>query len=162
MPRIVTTLHDPAVLAATCRRLGLPAPAEQARDLGAEEVFGWVVHLPGLRSPVAWDALTGLVAYPPLDNAFARYACLMRFVYRCYDIQAAFRIDFPAWLGTRTERTGPASPPTPPTARPWPQHPPWLSSPPFPFGTRGDVHVLTPRVVESCAPHPDRSPQPFG
>jgi hypothetical protein len=104
MPRIVTTLHDPAVLAATCRRLGLAAPAEQALVLGAEEVFGWVVHVPGLRFPAAWDTLTGLVAYHPLDNAFGRYACLMRFVYRCYDIQAAFRIDFPAWLGTRPER----------------------------------------------------------
>jgi hypothetical protein len=88
MPRAVTTLHDPAALAAACRRLGLAPPAERAARVGGEEVFGWVVRLPGLRSSVVCDTLTGLVAYHPADNAHGRYAHLMRFLRACYDAQA--------------------------------------------------------------------------
>jgi hypothetical protein len=62
MPRIVTTVHDPVALAATCRRFGLSPPAEHSAQLDAE-VFGWVVRLPGLRFPLVCDTLTGLIAY---------------------------------------------------------------------------------------------------
>jgi hypothetical protein len=91
MPRIVTTVHDPVALATTCRRLGLARPVEQAVQLDAEEVFGWVVRLPGLRYPVVCDTLTGLVAYHPLDNAHHRYLQIMRFIHRYYDVQAGLR-----------------------------------------------------------------------
>jgi hypothetical protein len=96
MPRVVTTLHDPAALAAACRRLGLIPPAERAARLGGEEVFGWVVRLPGLRFPVVCDTLTGLVTYHAADNTHARYAHLMRFVRHCYDAQAERRQGNPA------------------------------------------------------------------
>jgi len=46
MPRIVTTVHDPVALAATCERLALPPPVKATFKLGAKEVFGWVVRLP--------------------------------------------------------------------------------------------------------------------
>jgi hypothetical protein len=91
MPRVVTTVHDPAALAATCARLGLPPPVERAVRLDAEEVFGWVVRLGGLWHPVVCDTLTGLIAYHPQDNAFDRYAHLMRFVERYYDLRPRLR-----------------------------------------------------------------------
>jgi hypothetical protein len=91
MPRIVTTLHDPVALATTCRRLGLDLPAERAVNLGAEEVFGWVVCLAGVRFPIVCDTLTGLVAYHPRDGVQQRYGHIMRFLYRCYDVQAEWR-----------------------------------------------------------------------
>jgi hypothetical protein len=91
MPRVITTVHNPAALAATCRALGLDPPVERAVRLDADEVFGWVVPLRGLRFPIVCDTLTGLIAYHPLDNAFARYAHLMRFILRVYDFQARLR-----------------------------------------------------------------------
>ncbi len=91
MPRIVTTLHDPAALSTTCRRLDLSPPVERTITLGAEEVFGWVVRLVGVRYPVVCDTLTGLVAYHRLDGAHHRYAAVMRFLLRSYDIQAELR-----------------------------------------------------------------------
>jgi hypothetical protein len=63
-------------------------------------VFGWVVRLPGLRHPVACDTLTGLVAYHPADNAHDRFAHLIQFVHRCYDVQAELSRG-------RAERTAP-------------------------------------------------------
>ena len=47
MPAIITTIHAPIALAATCRRLNLPAPAEGCVHLEAQEAFGWIVRLPG-------------------------------------------------------------------------------------------------------------------
>ena len=91
MPRIVTTVYDPVTLAATCRRLGLPPPEEGCVRLDAEEVFGRVVRLTGLHGPLVFDTLTGLVAYHPRDNAFARYGRIVRFVLRYYDVRAALR-----------------------------------------------------------------------
>jgi hypothetical protein len=91
MPRVVTTVHDPAALAATCARLGLPPPVERAVRLDAEEVLGWVVRLSGLRHPVVCDTLTGLIAYHPHDNAHSRYARLMAFVERYYDLRPRLR-----------------------------------------------------------------------
>ena len=91
MPRIVTTVHDPVALAATCRRLGLPPPEEGCVQVDAEEVSGWVVRLTGLHAPLVFKTLTGLVAYHPRDNAFGPYHRVARFIYRYYDIRAALR-----------------------------------------------------------------------
>lgn len=91
MPRIVTTVHDPVALAATCRRLGLPPPEEGRVRLDAEEVFGRVVRLTGLHGPLVFDTLIGLVAYHPRDNAFVPYARILKVVFRYYDVRAALR-----------------------------------------------------------------------
>jgi hypothetical protein len=91
MPYVVTTLHDPHAVAAACRAQGLAAPREGTVRHAGLEAFGWVVRLPGLRWPVAFDTLRGLVAYHPHDNAFFPYARLMHFVHRCYDSQARLR-----------------------------------------------------------------------
>ena len=87
---VVTSIHDPAALAATCARLGLPPPERGSAHLGGRELCGWVVRLPGLR-PFVCDTLTGLLAYHPLDNAHRRYARLMCFVQRFYDVRARLR-----------------------------------------------------------------------
>lgn len=84
MPYIVTSVHDPLALAATCRRFNLAPPAQGCIQLNDQEVTGWVVRLPGVRFPIVCNTLTGLIAYHPIDNAFGRYARLMKFVQRYY------------------------------------------------------------------------------
>lgn len=91
MPCIITSVHDPAALAATCRRLGLDPPEEGCVQLGPVEASGWFVRLSGLHAPLAFDTLTGLVAYHPRDNGFAPYGRIMRFILRYYDVRAALR-----------------------------------------------------------------------
>lgn len=81
MPRLVTTVHDPIALAATCEGQGLAPPVETTVQIDGEEVFGWVIHLPGLRLPVVCDTLTGLVTYHRLDSFRPRYAHLLRFLH---------------------------------------------------------------------------------
>jgi hypothetical protein len=92
---VVTSIHDPAALAATCKRLGLPPPERGSGRLGDREVSGWVVHLFGLR-PVVCDTLSGLILYHPLDNAHGRYARLMHFVQSYYSVRARLRKSAPA------------------------------------------------------------------
>src|SRR3984885_15334741 len=91
MPYIVTTVHDPVALAATCRRLGLQTPKESCVHLDGIEAFGLVVCLPDVNAPIVVNTLTGLVAYHPRDNAFLPYARIMRFILRYYDIRAELR-----------------------------------------------------------------------
>ncbi len=93
MPYIITSVHDPVALAATCRRLGLPRPERGSVHLDDREPFGWVVRLPGVRFPIVCDTLTGLVAYHPADNAFDRYARIVRYIFRYYDVAAQLRRD---------------------------------------------------------------------
>ena len=91
MPCIVTFIHNPVALAATCRRLNLPAPEAGSAHPDGREVCGWVVRVPGVRCPIICDTLTGLVAYHPVDNAFGPYARIMKFILRFYDVQAQLR-----------------------------------------------------------------------
>ena len=88
---IVTSVHDPAALAATCRRLGLSPPEQGRFPLGGRETPGWAVRLPGLRGPVVFDTLTGLAAYDPRDNGFTPYHRIASFIYRYYDVRADLR-----------------------------------------------------------------------
>jgi hypothetical protein len=93
MPCIVTTVHDPVALAATCQCFGLRRPEQGCLHLADREASGWVVRLPGLHASLVFDTLTGLVAYHPRDNAFAPYGRIMRFIYRYYDVRAKLRRD---------------------------------------------------------------------
>jgi hypothetical protein len=92
MPLVVTALHDPIALAATCRRLGLDSPAYREVRLGGHTASGWAVHLPGLHAPIVCDTLRGLVAYHPRDNTHDRYARLMRFIRMFYNVRAERRL----------------------------------------------------------------------
>ncbi len=100
MPRVVTTLHEPAALALTCRRMHLAPPTEGSARHEGEEVFGWVVRLPGVSCPVVCDTITGLVAYHPRDGAHEPFAQIMRWVLRCYEAQFD-------WRRARERRTPP-------------------------------------------------------
>lgn len=91
MPCILSSVHDPVALAATCRRLNLPAPEEGCVHLDDRAAAGWIIHLPGVRYPIVCDTLTGLIAYHPADNGFERYARVMRFLHHYYAIQAQRR-----------------------------------------------------------------------
>src|SRR5581483_11729331 len=90
MPVIVTTVHDPVALAATCARIGLAPPEEGRVCCDGREASGWVVRLSGL-APLVFDTLSGLVRYHPRDNGHERYARIMRFIHRYYDVRAALR-----------------------------------------------------------------------
>lgn len=91
MPCILTTVHDPVALAATCRRFNIPTPEEGCAHLDDREASGWIVRLPGVRFPIVCDTLTGLIAYHPADNAFGPYGRIMRCIHRYYDVKARLR-----------------------------------------------------------------------
>jgi hypothetical protein len=93
MPQIITTVHDPRALAATCRRLGLEQPTTGEIELDGLAAWGQIVRLPGLYAPIVCDTLSGLISYHPRDGAFLPYARIMRFVYRYYAIRAALLRD---------------------------------------------------------------------
>ena len=67
---IQTRLHDPAAIAAACRRLGLDAPAEGTARLYGAAATGLLVRLPGWNYPAVVDPLTGTVQY---DNYGGRW-----------------------------------------------------------------------------------------
>ncbi len=89
---IVSSIHDPVALAVTCQRLNLPTPTDGCVHLDDQEASGWIVRLPGVRFPIVCNSLTGLIAYHPADNAFGRYARVMRFIHRYYEIHAQLRV----------------------------------------------------------------------
>jgi hypothetical protein len=91
MLRVLTSVHDPVALAATCRGLGLPPPQQGQIRLNGGVASGWVIRLPGLSHPVVCDALTGLVAYHRQDNDFEPYGCLMCFLLRYYTVRGRLR-----------------------------------------------------------------------
>jgi hypothetical protein len=88
---VVTSIRDSIALAATCCELNVSTPKEQSFLLDAKHVSSWVLRLPGLLYPVVFDLSTGLVTYHRLDNAFDRYAHLMRFLYAFYAVQGRLR-----------------------------------------------------------------------
>ena len=61
--QIKTEVRDPAVIAAACARLQLPAPTHGTTKLFSGQVTGWAVQLPGWRYPAVCDTATGSVHY---------------------------------------------------------------------------------------------------
>jgi len=88
---IITAVHDPLALAETCRQCNLMTPKKGTIQLGEREVFGWIVHLPGLQFPVVVNTLTGLISYHPRDNAFRPYLSIMHFIHRFYAVRHKMR-----------------------------------------------------------------------
>lgn len=87
MPSIITSIHDPAALAATCRQYRAHPPQQGCIHHGKSEASGWIIRLRGVRFPIVCDILTGLVAYHPRDNAFDPYRNIMGFVHAYYAIR---------------------------------------------------------------------------
>jgi hypothetical protein len=104
MPFIVTTVHDPIALVATCRQANERRPQEGCIDLDGQQVSGWIIRLVGVRYPIVCDTLTGLIAYYPRDNAFRPYARIMSFIHRYYAVKAQLQQDDP-----RPARRNPAT-----------------------------------------------------
>ena len=73
MSHIVTIqarLHDPAAVAAACRRLDLPTPTQGTVQLYSGEATGLIVQLPGWQYPLAIDTLTGQMRYDNFEGTW--------------------------------------------------------------------------------------------
>jgi hypothetical protein len=77
---IQTRVHDPAAVAAACRRLGLPPPAEGTARLFSGEATGLLLRLPGWQYPVVIDTLTGTLRYDNFEGRWGDPAQLERFL----------------------------------------------------------------------------------
>ena len=77
---IQTRLHDPAAVAAACRRLGLAEPTQGTAQLFSGEATGLVVRLPGWHFPAVIDTLTGVVRYDNYGGRWGEQKELDRFL----------------------------------------------------------------------------------
>ena len=77
---VQTKVHDPAAVAAACRRLGLAAPAQGTARLFSGEAAGLLVRLPGWEYPAVVDTLTGSVRYDNYGGRWGEQAQLDRFL----------------------------------------------------------------------------------
>ncbi len=68
--QIQTKLHDPAAVAAACRRLGLAEPVHGTARLYSGEATGLLVQLPGWQYPAVIDPAAGVIRY---DNFGGRW-----------------------------------------------------------------------------------------
>jgi|SRR6516162_7544387 hypothetical protein len=75
---IKAKVHDPAAVAAACRRLGLAEPAHGTAQLFSGEATGLLVRLPGWQYPVVLDTLAGTVQFDNYGGAWGEQAQLDR------------------------------------------------------------------------------------
>jgi hypothetical protein len=85
---IHTKLHDPAAVAAACRRLGLGAPAQGTARLFSGEATGLLVQLPGWKYPAVIDVLTGAIRFDNYGGHWGEQAQLDRFL-QIYAVEKA-------------------------------------------------------------------------
>jgi hypothetical protein len=77
---IARKVHDPAGVAAACRRLGLAEPVHGTAELFAGPATGLLVRLPGWQYPAVIDTLTGVIRYDNYGGAWGDQAQLDRFL----------------------------------------------------------------------------------
>lgn len=77
---IKTLLHDPAAVAAACRRLGMAQPTQGTVQLYSGEVSGLIVQLPDWRFPVVIDTLSGNVQFDDYAGAWGDRDRLNKFL----------------------------------------------------------------------------------
>jgi len=77
---VKTRLHDPAAIAAACRRLGLAEPVQGTARLFGGEAAGLLVRLPGWRYPVVVDTATGEVRFDNYEGRWGERQHLDRFL----------------------------------------------------------------------------------
>jgi hypothetical protein len=80
--------RDPAAVAAACRRLGLPEPAQGTAKLFEGEATGLLVRLPGWLYPAVVEPGTGRVRYDDFNGAWGDPAQLGRFL-QAYALEKA-------------------------------------------------------------------------
>jgi len=77
---ISTRVRDPAAVAAACRRLGLPAPAQGTARLYGGQATGLLVQLPGWQYPAVIDTASGEVRYDNFEGRWGEQRHLDRFL----------------------------------------------------------------------------------
>ena len=85
---IATRVHDPAAVAAVCKRLGLAEPVHGKAKLYSGEAEGLQLQLPGWRYPAVIDAVTGAVHYDNFQNRWGEQQRLDRFL-QLYAVEKA-------------------------------------------------------------------------
>ena len=77
---IKTEVRDQSAVAAACRRLALPEPAQGTAQLYGGEVTGLLVRLPDWLYPVVIDTATGTVRYDNYGGCWGDELHLHRFL----------------------------------------------------------------------------------
>jgi hypothetical protein len=85
---ISTKVHDPAAVAAACRRLTLAAPVQGTAQLYSGEASGLIVQLPGWEYPAVIDTRTGMIRYDNFNGAWGEQQHLDRFL-QAYAVEKA-------------------------------------------------------------------------
>src|SRR4051812_4536799 len=85
---IQTRLHDPAAVAAACKRLGLVEPVQGKAQLYSGEADGLLLQLPGWHYPAVIDVLIGQVRYDNFGGHWGEQQHLDRFL-QAYAVEKA-------------------------------------------------------------------------
>ncbi len=85
---VKTEVRDPAAVAAACRRLALPEPAQGTAQLYSGQATGLLVHLPDWLYPVVIDTTTGTVRFDNYGGAWGSQEHLDRFM-QAYAVEKA-------------------------------------------------------------------------
>jgi hypothetical protein len=88
---IQTRVHDPAAVAAACRRLNLDAPVQGTAQLFSGEATGLIVKMPGWLYPAMIDPLTGTIQYDTYGGRWGDPAQLDRFL-QAYAVERARQV----------------------------------------------------------------------
>jgi hypothetical protein len=86
--QIQMRVHDPAALAAACRRLGLAEPIQGTTQLFSGEATGLLVQLSGWRYPAVIDTLTGTIKYDNYEGRWGEQTHLDRLL-QMYAVEKA-------------------------------------------------------------------------
>jgi hypothetical protein len=81
-------IRDAAVVATTCRRLGLAEPVHGTARLYSAEVTGLLLHLPDWQYPAVIDTSTGTIAYDNFGGIWGDERDLHRFL-QIYAVEMA-------------------------------------------------------------------------
>lgn len=77
---VQTRIHDPAAIAAACKRLNLTEPTRGKAKLFSGEAEGLLLQLPGWRYPAIIDTASGIVAYDNFQGRWGDQSHLDRFL----------------------------------------------------------------------------------
>ncbi len=85
---IATEVRDPDAVAAACRRLALPEPAQGTATLFEGQASGLLVRLPGWLYPVVCDTASGAVRFDNYNQQWGKQEQLNRFL-QAYAVERA-------------------------------------------------------------------------
>jgi hypothetical protein len=85
---VKTEVRDQAAIAAACRRLALPEPAQGTAQLYSGQASGLLVHLPDWLYPVVIDTTSGTIRYDNYGGCWGDETHLHRFL-QAYTVERA-------------------------------------------------------------------------